>query len=500
MFLENLFNTILKMSLTGSYVILFVVFARFFMKKLPKIYSYTLWSVVFFRLLCPFSFESDISLIPSYQEQVFNDIFIEENIQNSTEIITTDVITSNVITQTQITKPTLPDTTKLNMINTTKNLIRIIWILGCVSMLFFSMISLNKLKIGLKNKVHLYDNIYTCENLSTAFVLGVINPKIFLPDNLKDNEKEFILLHEQTHIKRFDNVFSILAFFTLSLHWFNPLVWVAFMLFNKDMEMSCDETVIEKLGCKKEYSKSLLSFAVGQKSLISPLAFSEGSMGDTKQRITNIVSYKQPTIWISIVTLLLVIFMILGLGSDSKTILDSITTVESVNTNLDYILNINSSENLDLSLNNAKISIGINSGFMSEFVPSTGDAFSSAENLLINSDGKYLYSVNNNSSDFEDKQLNFVISLDVPFSVITPSGGTFNSRDNRIYLNSSELGFDIFDSQFDITIIKQEIPEYYSYNQPVPISQPEIVPEPFIGYEQIDLETGEITHIPKSDV
>lgn len=146
----------------------------------------------------------------------------------------------------------------------------------------------------LKNAVHDRDNIYLSDQIDTAFVLGAFRPKIYLPSYLGDTQRDYILLHEQTHIRRLDHMVKLAGFFVLLLHWFNPLVWIAFYASGKDMEMSCDEAVVKKLGngVKKDYSTSLLSLATGRKIVGgTPLAFGEG---DTRGRIKNVLNYKKP--------------------------------------------------------------------------------------------------------------------------------------------------------------------------------------------------------------
>lgn len=161
-----------------------------------------------------------------------------------------------------------------------------------------------KLQKRLKNAVRERDNIYLAEHLETPFVMGIIRPRIYLPASLTDKEKRYIILHEEMHIKRFDHIVKIFSFFVLCLHWFNPLVWAAFFISGKDMEMSCDEAVIKQLGSnvKKEYSASLLTLATGRRVIGgTPLAFGEG---DTKGRIKNVLNYKKPAFWVVVLAVI----------------------------------------------------------------------------------------------------------------------------------------------------------------------------------------------------
>jgi len=153
-----------------------------------------------------------------------------------------------------------------------------IWILGIIVLLSYSLVSVLILKKHLKSAQHVERNIYLAKNLKTPFVLGIIKPRIYLPVGLSENEKNYILIHEQTHIRRKDHIIKVMAFLILSVHWFNPLVWIAFMLMGTDMELSCDERVLKEINedIKKPYASSLLSLAAHKHILNgNPLAFGE---------------------------------------------------------------------------------------------------------------------------------------------------------------------------------------------------------------------------------
>ncbi|WP_206458208.1 M56 family metallopeptidase [Anaerovorax sp. IOR16] len=311
--LDHLFLQILNMSFTASYVILFVLIVRFFLRKAPKIFSYSLWSVVLFRLLCPFSFESRFSWfsirgMKVEQMKPFPEHFTTLNpIQYADNAM---VGSPEVIVEQSITVH--------KAVPLMENTFTLIWIMGIVALLIYSVVSLLKLKKQLKGTMHESDNIYIAANLQTPFVMGVFRPQIYLPANLNDAERQYILLHEQTHIRRFDHVVRIISFFMLCLHWFNPFVWLAFFMSAKDMEMSCDESVIKQLGndIKKDYSSSLLSLATGSRIVNGvPLAFGEG---DTRGRIKNVLNYKKPAFWVIIVCIITVLMVCIGLMADPK--------------------------------------------------------------------------------------------------------------------------------------------------------------------------------------
>lgn len=306
--IDNLFSSALNMSFTASYVILFVLLARLFLKKSPKIFSYALWSVVLFRLICPYSFESVLSIFSLTGRTM-------ENFRPFSDEFTT--FSSKIETPANIPDGTVIENIHaVNSAPVLQSIFTFVWLLGIMVLLAYSIVSLLKLKSKLKCAIHSLNNIYIFDGLKTAFVLGIFSPKIYLPADITAKEKEYILLHEQTHIRRFDHVIKIISFLVLCVHWFNPLVWIAFFLSAKDMEMSCDEAVIKKLGndVKKDYSNSLLSLATGRHMIYgTPLAFGEG---DTKGRIKNVLNYKKPTFWIILVTVLAIICITVGLISN----------------------------------------------------------------------------------------------------------------------------------------------------------------------------------------
>lgn len=308
---DMLFLQILNMSFTASVIILFVLLARILFKKIPKIFSYALWSVVIYRLVCPLSFESFWSLSPINANPIPSDIMYAKVPQVSTGIaIINDSI--NAI---------LPVTTPYSSMNPMQGWIFIgtcIWLVGIATLLIYSVISFVRLKNRLKDSIHEKDNIYTSNSLDSPFVMGIFHPKIYLPATLSNDERQYIILHEQTHIRHLDHIVKLLSFFVLCLHWFNPFVWVAFFISGRDMEMSCDESVINKLGnvVKKDYSSSLLMLATGRRIVnATPLAFGEG---DTKSRIKNVLNYKKPAFWVIIIAVVAVVILGIGLLANPK--------------------------------------------------------------------------------------------------------------------------------------------------------------------------------------
>lgn len=307
------------MSLTASYVILFVLACRLLLKKVPKIFSYSLWAVVLFRLICPFSFSSAFSFLKipsSYSNKI-------EYIPSSVKLISQPEVSTGIndVTSSINTSPLSLTTHTGN--NSICGILSTIWVLGFISLIVYSILSYLILKHKVCTAILIKDNVFQCENISSPFVLGLIKPKIYLPTALKETEQNYILKHEQIHIKRFDYLIKPTAFLALCLHWFNPLVWISFMLMSKDMEMSCDERVLKELGTqiKKDYSTSLLSLSVNKNTIKgSPLAFGENN---TKTRIKNILNYKKPVFWVIAASIIAVIFIAIGLITNPSNSLKS---------------------------------------------------------------------------------------------------------------------------------------------------------------------------------
>lgn len=309
--MSELFLTVINMSLTASYVILFVILVRLALKKAPKVISYVLWSVVAFRLIIPFSFESMFSLIPRNTSQVpsSQEMIYQQSPQMYSGIEVIDSFVSGLLTSQTIEASVKP-------LQIYEEIGVYIWILGIIALLVYSNVSVLILKRQLKSAQFIEKNIYEAKNLKTPFVLGLIRPKIYLPVGLSATERSYVLLHEQTHIKRTDHIIKVLSFLTLSVHWFNPLVWIAFLLMNMDMELSCDERVLKEMDgeTKKSYASSLLALATGKHIMNgSPLTFGEGNV---KARIKNVLNYKRPRIWVLAIAMIAVIAVGIGLISN----------------------------------------------------------------------------------------------------------------------------------------------------------------------------------------
>jgi beta-lactamase regulating signal transducer with metallopeptidase domain len=314
--LDKMFLQVLNMSYTAGIVILFVLALRLLLKNAPKKFSYALWGAVLFRLICPYSFESIFSLLPAKAVPIAGDIVYMPAPGTDSGVAINNAVQAVLPATAPASFPAVAPYAGVDPLQLWIFFGKTVWLLGMAILLVCSIVSLLRLHKQLSKAVHKKDNIYLAEGLETAFVMGLFRPRIYLPATLSIEEKKYILLHEETHIKRFDHVTRIFSFFVLCLHWFNPLVWLAFYLSNKDMEMSCDEAVIKKMGneLKKEYSLSLLSLAIGKRIVGGiPLAFGEG---DTRGRIKNVLNFKKPAFWVMAVTMIAVIIMGIGLTAN----------------------------------------------------------------------------------------------------------------------------------------------------------------------------------------
>ena len=308
--MEKLFLTVLSMSGTASIVILAVLLARLALRKAPKAFSYALWAVVLFRLLCPFSIESAFSLAPKVQ--------VKPRDRDNSDLVTIDVSRREVTITVDDAPVVLPETPDAPAVPGAPNLPQpdapvpaapaapepwfiagVVWLTGAGLLMGCSLLSLLRLRRRLAGHVPLAgeENVRLADHIPSPFVLGLVRPRIYLPSDLPERERDYVLLHERTHIRRFDHVTRALAWLALTVHWFNPLGWLAFYLAGKDMEMSCDEAVLRKIGreIRVDYSSSLLRLSAGGRLPAGPLAFGGGNL---QGRIKNVLRYKKPALWV----------------------------------------------------------------------------------------------------------------------------------------------------------------------------------------------------------
>ncbi len=293
--MTDIFIKLLNMSITASYLCLAVVFIRLIFKKMPKWISCVLWGMVGIRLVFPFSFESVLSLIPS-SETVPSDITLSKTPHITSGIHLLNSSVNSVISEAFTPRPY----ESANPLQVIMFILAVLWLIGVAVMLIYALISYVIIKRRTNARIKVSEGYFLCDSIDTPFILGILKPKIYIPSFTDEKDLELIISHENAHIKRLDYLWKPLGFLLLSVHWFNPLIWLAYVLLCRDIEAACDEKVIKQLGTeiKKPYSETLIGCA-SPKRLIKacPLAFGET---DTKSRIINILNYKKPALWIII--------------------------------------------------------------------------------------------------------------------------------------------------------------------------------------------------------
>jgi len=322
--MEKLFFEILNMSITASILVVVIIALRIVLKRVPKAIMCVLWAFVAIRLVCPIAIESNFSLmperevIPKQTVSVQEDKLISESNTNINNIVINNdknsdkntVIESNPIVEDKHTDSKVDATDEVKetpTVSKSEIVISIaskVWIVGIIAMVIYAGVSYIRLYIRIREAVQYKDNIWLCDNVSSPFILGLIRPRIILPSNINDNEMVHILAHEQSHIKRLDHLWKPLGFILLAIYWFNPFIWVAYILLCKDIEMACDEKVVKgmDLDGRKEYSSVLFEYSVSRKMITAcPLAFGETSV---TSRIKSVLSYKKPTFWVVLVAVI----------------------------------------------------------------------------------------------------------------------------------------------------------------------------------------------------
>lgn len=298
--MENIFIKILNQSIAAGWLIIAIIILRMIFKRYTKTLLTAFWAVAALRLVLPFSVKSVFSLIP-------NAATVPETIlYDNTPHIDSGVYFINHAVNPAISQSLSPSPG--NSVNPAQILLYFasaVWIIGVIAILCYMIVSSIILKVKLKTATYYTDGVCQSDRIKGPFVFGFISPKIYLPYNLNDSYISFVLRHEKKHIERKDHIIRPLAFLLLAFYWFNPLVWAAYILFCRDTELACDESVIKDMNVNEraEYSSALLNCSAGRpKTYACPLAFNEIGV---KARIKNIIKYKRPAIWISVLAIMM---------------------------------------------------------------------------------------------------------------------------------------------------------------------------------------------------
>ena len=297
--MNELFLKIINMSISASWLVLAVLILRFVLKKAPKWINVLLWGIVAIRLICPFSFESPLSLIPSAET-------IPLNIgMDSTPTINSGISAINNAVNPIISQSNTPMAgASVNLLQITIGIYEYIWIFGMIALALYTAISYWRLHRKVDTAVRYKDNIFQSENVSFPFVLGIIKPRIYLPFKMNGQYLEHVVAHEQAHICRKDHWWKPLGFLLLMIHWFNPLMWLAYVLLCRDIELACDEKVIKELGNEQrgDYTQALVACSINRRMIAAcPLAFGEVSV---KERVKSVMNYKKPAFWVIIISVI----------------------------------------------------------------------------------------------------------------------------------------------------------------------------------------------------
>lgn len=324
--MDDVFLKLVNLSISASWLILAVLVLRFVLKKAPKWVMPLLWGVVALRLVCLFSIESALSLIPS-AETIPSEIVTETREPVLYEQATLDIVTN----------PTLPSAAEVpvgvsrQQAQVDFNIYSVLWLAGMAALLVHALVSAGKLKRKLATAILLRDNIYESEFVDSPFVFGVVKPNIYLPMHMDEGTAAYVIAHERAHLARRDHWWKVLGYLVLALHWFNPLVWVAYILFCRDIELACDEKVVKGLdgAARADYSQALLSCAAPKRAVAAcPLAFGEGNI---KMRVKSALHYKKPASWVAAAAVLAVVIVAVCFLTNPKSERGSLVWAQKLN-------------------------------------------------------------------------------------------------------------------------------------------------------------------------
>ncbi len=297
--MQTVFLHLFNMSITASWLALAVVLLRFCLKKAPKAITVVLWALVGVRLLCPFSVESVFSLIPS-AETVPTDILYTQTPTIQSGIPAVNTIVNPILSETFA--PSVTDS--VNPMQVVTSIACAVWLIGIAVMLGYTAFSYLRLHIKVREATPMEQNVYLCDRIATPFILGVFRPRIYLPSEMNQADVPYVLAHESAHLKRCDHLWKPLGFLLLTVYWFNPVLWVAYVLLCRDIELACDEKVLATLGTdiKKPYSDALINCSAPRKLITAcPLAFGESGVAS---RVKSVLHYKKPAFWVILIAVI----------------------------------------------------------------------------------------------------------------------------------------------------------------------------------------------------
>lgn len=352
--LSQIFLTFLYKNMTVSVVIIAVLLARLLLRKMPKKYSYILWSIVGIRMIFDLPFATNISVFNLFRGFVKRSSTMgtmltgsrKTNLQGATDALntigTTGTSTAHASRNTAVGAMTRTLTTSQMVLG----ILGLLWLVVVALFVAYGIYSYVKCRMLVRTAVIARDitpdahkkksivSVWECDRIPSPFVLGIIRPRIYIPFRMSKQAQAYILAHEQCHIRRLDPLWKLIAFLLLAVYWWNPLVWCAFFYMVRDMEMSCDEAVIEQFGneIKQGYSNSLLSFAMERHPYsFAPIAFGEGDAG---RRIKNVLNFKKPQTWAAILVIVLLVVVGVSCLTNGKDKISSDVTSDLKNSQI----------------------------------------------------------------------------------------------------------------------------------------------------------------------
>ncbi|MBQ6165366.1 MAG: hypothetical protein IJK23_12900 [Clostridia bacterium] len=308
--MDDLFLKLFNMSVTAGWVVLALVAVRLVFRKAPKRLLCALWGLVGLRLILPFTLKSVVSLIPS-TETVGSDPV-------GNPVINSGFSAFNTVVNPVISQNAVPLQTGRTQWESFLAAAPYLWLCGAALMLAWAVFSYLRVRGQTRVSVPVGRNVYLCDGLPSPFLLGIFRPRIYLPSDVTDEEQTFILAHEQAHLKRFDHIWKPLGFLLLSVYWFHPLLWVAYLLLCRDIESACDERVIKHYSDRERamYSQTILRFSAPRRAVSAcPVAFGETGV---KERVKSVLSYKKPTVWILAAAVALSVVLTVVFVTDPK--------------------------------------------------------------------------------------------------------------------------------------------------------------------------------------
>ena len=343
----ELLSKIVEMSVMGSVVILITMLARFLLRKRSKRFIMILWSVVAMRLLVPISIESSLSIfnylplktntvstIAQIQDADLPDLYSDPQALTAEDAALPEIQDDYRAEMSGITEMTEENLATVDSLPDIKTVLAVVWLAGVMGITGYCSVRYILLKRKLKDARNTGDNVFVSDKITAPFVFGFFAPGIYLPDNLENSEKDYVLLHEKTHIRHGDQISKIIGMFVVAVHWFNPLVWLAYALFEQDIEMSCDECVVADMDAdvKKAYTMSIVSYAKmsnNKRYLVTPLGFSKVNFSKTEvtNRVKNIINYKKGKTLTAAVIIVALLFVAMVCGLNSKTNADEADSI-----------------------------------------------------------------------------------------------------------------------------------------------------------------------------